>query len=93
MIGSLLIAAAAYYFFLKKVAKFKTAKMLPLPHLAFALQTGQNHGYAYLPRCRTRLPSLQQNADALPPHRPPSFCPLSPGSFFAVGKQKKTNTL
>ncbi len=40
--------------------------MLPLPHMAFALQTGQNHGYAYLPRCRSLKSPLLQNADALP---------------------------
>ncbi|QKJ31934.1 hypothetical protein HQ865_19905 [Mucilaginibacter mali] len=63
--------------------------MPPLPHMAYALQNEQNHGYAYLPRYRTRLPTLLQNADAFPPHVPPSFCPLSPGSCFVVEKTKK----
>ncbi len=62
--------------------------MLPLPHMAFALQTGQNHGYAYLPRfrshslrfCKTLMPSFAQAT---------KFCPLSPGSCFAVEEFKK----
>jgi hypothetical protein len=63
--------------------------MLPLPHRAFALQNGQNHGYAYLPRCRTRLPSLLQNADALPRtghHRSARFRPEAP----LLSENKKT---
>ncbi len=49
--------------------------MLPLPHMAFALQTGQNHGYAYLPRyrthllprfCKTLMPSLRTSHQVLP---------------------------
>ncbi|MES2278802.1 MAG: hypothetical protein V4592_22415 [Bacteroidota bacterium] len=84
----LLIIAAAYHFFLeKKVTKIQDSKNASFAHMAFALQTGQNHGYAYLPRChshnlrfcKTLMPSLAQAT---------MFCPLSPGSSFAVGELK-----
>ncbi len=52
--------------------------MLPLPHIAFALQTGQNHSYAYLPRCRSHKPLLLQNVDALPSHKPPCSARFRP---------------
>jgi hypothetical protein len=55
-----------------------------LPHKAFALQIRQNHGLQLF--CATsfaHFPALQQKlAMPLQPHRPPSFCPLSPEAYL-----------
>jgi hypothetical protein len=52
--------------------------------LAFALQNDQNLGWNYLPLCfaAQAVPS-GKTSYALPPHRPPSFCPFSPEASSA----------
>jgi hypothetical protein len=61
-----------------------------LPHGAFALQISQNHGLQLF--CATsfaHFPALQQKL-AMPfqPHRPASFCPLSP-EVYLLREEKK----
>jgi len=57
--------------------------------MAFALQTGQNHGLGkFAPLLRTLLSSLLQNSPMpLQPHNPSMFCPLS--SEAELRKKKK----
>jgi len=68
------------FFFLKKRTKIQDSKMLPLPHMAFALQISQNH--RAVPSCPAShpQPSLQPEANALSLTQSFLFCPISSGS-------------
>jgi hypothetical protein len=57
--------------------------------MAFALQTGQNHGLLNLTSTLfAHYPTLQiRFAMPLQPHKLPSFCPLSPEADLLTGKK------
>ncbi|MES2274506.1 MAG: hypothetical protein V4592_00670 [Bacteroidota bacterium] len=85
----LLIAAGAYYFFLdEKVTKNQDSKnasfaahgLCPAKRAEPRLRLFAPLSHPLVPRfCKTLMPSLAQAT---------MFCPLSPGSSFAVGEAK-----
>jgi hypothetical protein len=59
--------------------------------MAFALQTGQNHGlesFALLPFAL--CPRFSKISYAPAAHNPPSFCPLSPEAVLPTGELRKS---
>jgi hypothetical protein len=65
------------FFFLTKRTKSQDSKNASLSHIAFALQSGQNHGLHIVAPLRTHSPTLrQQHAMPPPATQAISFCPL-----------------
>jgi hypothetical protein len=73
-----------------KVTKRLVSRNASLPHLAFALQIGQNHGLLNLTSTSfAQFPTLRQGLlMPLQPHYPASFCPLSPEAYLLTGEKK-----
>ncbi|WP_419699830.1 hypothetical protein [Mucilaginibacter sp. NFX135] len=77
-----------------KVTKKAVSREASLPHVAFALQTGQNHGLQLFALLRTaQFPASAKLAMPLQPHKPPLFCPLSPEAYLLTGRKGKKSVI
>jgi hypothetical protein len=90
-----LAAGGPVTFVATKVTKKAVSREASLPHMAFALQTRQNHGLLlFCPTSFARFPTLQQKlAMPLQPHEPPSFYPISPEAVLLTGKKNKKRVI
>jgi hypothetical protein len=81
------------FFFLldQKEAKNQVGKKASLPHKAFSLQTGQNHGLeSFALLSFAHCPRFSKISYALATHNPPSFCPLSPEAVLPTRRKAPT---
>jgi len=90
-----LAAGGPVTFVATKVTKKAVSREASLPHMAFAPQIRQNHGLQLF--CATAFayfPPLQQKlAMPLQPHRPASFCPLSPEAYLLTEEKNSCISL
>ncbi|WP_172337596.1 hypothetical protein [Mucilaginibacter sp. SG564] len=82
----------ASYFSLMKSNQKSSQQKCFFTLLAIALQSGQNHGLLNLTSTSfAHYPPLQVRfAMPLQPHKPSSFCPLSPEAYLLTGEEKRS---